>query len=80
MKKQESKIWTVIKSSEQAIYAPKSYIMKTVLLLITVFFSSLALSSCTNDEGDNDLDFITPNEEEENALLTETGSQDTSEQ
>ncbi|WP_422348846.1 hypothetical protein [Flagellimonas sp.] len=38
--------------------------MKTVLLFITLLFSSLALSSCTNDEGDNDLDFLTPDEEE----------------
>lgn len=38
--------------------------MKTVLLFITLLFSSLALSGCTNDEGDNDLDFLTPDEEE----------------
>nr|WP_299339289.1 hypothetical protein [Allomuricauda sp.] len=39
--------------------------MKTILLLITVSLSSLALASCTNDEGDNDIDVITPNETEE---------------
>jgi len=38
--------------------------MKTILLLITVVFSSMAVSSCTNDEGE-DLDVITPNDEEE---------------
>lgn len=39
--------------------------MKVILLLITVLLSSMALSSCTNDEGDGDLDIITPNEEQE---------------
>ena len=44
---------------------PKFYTtMKTILLLITVLFSSMAVSSCTNDEGE-DLDVITPNDEEE---------------
>lgn len=44
---------------------PKFYTtMKTILLLITVVFSSMAVSSCTNDEGE-DLDVITPNDEEE---------------
>ncbi|SHG91718.1 hypothetical protein [Flagellimonas flava] len=38
--------------------------MKIVLLFITLFFSALALSGCTNDEGENDLDFISPDEEE----------------
>ncbi len=38
--------------------------MKSILLLITVVFSSMAVSSCTNDEGE-DLDVITPNDEEE---------------
>ena len=38
--------------------------MKTVFLLLAVFFGSLALGSCTNDEGDNDIDVITPVEEE----------------
>jgi hypothetical protein len=39
--------------------------MKVVLLLITVLFSSMALSSCTNDEGEGDLDILTPNDEQE---------------
>lgn len=39
--------------------------MKTILLLITVSLASLALASCTNDEGDNDIDVITPNDTEE---------------
>ncbi|MEO9511924.1 MAG: hypothetical protein ABJN84_11400 [Flavobacteriaceae bacterium] len=37
--------------------------MKTVLLLITVLFSSLAVTSCTNDEGDQDLELLNPDEE-----------------
>ncbi|WP_161991941.1 MULTISPECIES: hypothetical protein [Flagellimonas] len=45
--------------------------MKTVLLFITLLFSSLALSSCTNDEGDNDLDFLTPDEEENQMVNAE---------
>ena len=44
---------------------PKFYdVMKTILLLLTVFFTSLAVSSCTNDEGE-DLDVLTPNDDEE---------------
>lgn len=39
------------------------FIMKTILLLLTVCISSLALGSCTNDESE-DIDIITPNEEE----------------
>ncbi len=38
--------------------------MKTILLLLTVFFTSLAVTSCTNDEGE-DLEILTPNDEEE---------------
>ncbi|MCL6265009.1 hypothetical protein [Flagellimonas myxillae] len=45
--------------------------MKTVLLFITLLFSALALTSCTNEEGDNDLDFLTP-EEEENQIQNQT--------
>ncbi|MEM9000000.1 MAG: hypothetical protein AAGB24_07025 [Bacteroidota bacterium] len=40
--------------------------MKTILLLLTVFFTGLALTGCTNDEGDNDIDVITPTDDEEN--------------
>ncbi len=43
--------------------------MKVILLLITVLFSSMALSSCTNDEGDSDLDIITPNDEQERVSI-----------
>jgi hypothetical protein len=50
--------------------------MKTVLLFITICFSSLALSSCTNEEGENDLDFIKPNEENENALVISNEEKD----
>ncbi len=42
--------------------------MKTILLLISIAFTSFAVSSCTNDEGENDLDFITPDEEEQLAI------------
>lgn len=38
-------------------------------ILITVLFSSMALSSCTNDEGDGDLDIITPNDEQERVSI-----------
>ena len=43
--------------------------MKTILLLISIAFTCFAVSSCTNDEGENDLDFITPDEEEQLALV-----------
>lgn len=39
--------------------------MKRVFLIITIFFAGLAMTSCTNDEGDEDIDIITPNDEEE---------------
>jgi len=38
--------------------------VKTILLCITLIFSGLALGSCTNDEGENDLDVLLPNEDE----------------
>tara|TARA_Y100001935_G_scaffold232558_1_gene214342 strand:- start:381 stop:497 length:117 start_codon:yes stop_codon:yes gene_type:complete len=38
--------------------------MKTIFLLIAVFLGSLAVMGCTNDEGDNDIDVITPVEDE----------------
>lgn len=48
---------------------PKFYIkMKTILLLLTVVFTTMAVTGCTNDEGE-DLDVITPNDEEEQLLL-----------
>ncbi|WP_222984859.1 hypothetical protein [Flagellimonas meishanensis] len=51
--------------------------MKTILLLISLIFTLLAVTSCTNDEGENDLDFISPDEEEQLALLeTETKNAD----
>ncbi|WP_262491958.1 hypothetical protein [Flagellimonas eckloniae] len=37
--------------------------MKIVFLLITVLFSTMAVTSCTNDEGDQDLEILTPEEE-----------------
>ncbi|NKI33179.1 hypothetical protein [Croceivirga thetidis] len=38
--------------------------MKVILLLLTVFFTIMAVSSCTNDEGE-DLEILTPEEQEE---------------
>ncbi|MFD2101592.1 hypothetical protein [Flagellimonas iocasae] len=43
--------------------------MKIILLLITVLVSSMAVTSCTNDEADSDMDFISPNDEEEVLLM-----------
>lgn len=39
--------------------------MKVILLLIIVLFSSLAISGCTNDEGEGDLDILIPEDEQE---------------
>lgn len=47
---------------------PNVTFMKTILLLITVLFSSMAISSCTNDEGETEFDRITPEEEQQTAL------------
>ncbi|MGD1945739.1 MAG: hypothetical protein ACFB0A_05655 [Croceivirga sp.] len=41
--------------------------MKIILLLLTVVFTTMAITGCTNDEGE-DLDVITPNDEEELVL------------
>lgn len=50
--------------------------MKTILLLLTVVFATMAVTSCTNDEGE-DLDVLTPTEEEEQLLVrTEKESQE----
>ncbi|KPM31466.1 Hypothetical protein I595_2733 [Croceitalea dokdonensis DOKDO 023] len=38
--------------------------MKIILLLITVAFSSLAVGSCTNDEGEQEVEFLDPTEEQ----------------
>ncbi|WP_437398040.1 hypothetical protein [Flagellimonas lutimaris] len=45
--------------------------MKTILLLITLIFSAMAVSSCTNDEGDTDFEILTPEEEQQAALKLE---------
>ncbi|WP_168796305.1 hypothetical protein [Flagellimonas onchidii] len=45
--------------------------MKAVLLCIAVLFSFMALLGCTNDEGENDLDFITPDEEEQTSFTSQ---------
>lgn len=38
--------------------------MKTILLSITILVSFAALNGCTNDEGEQDVDFLNPEEEE----------------
>ncbi|SFC12994.1 hypothetical protein SAMN04487891_106111 [Flagellimonas taeanensis] len=50
---------------------PNVTFMKTILLLITVLFSSMAISSCTNDEGETEFDRINP-EEEQQATIVKT--------
>ncbi|WP_181899409.1 hypothetical protein [Flagellimonas nanhaiensis] len=45
--------------------------MKSILLVITVLFSSMALSGCTNDEEETDFDFLTP--EDEQQITSEVG-------
>ena len=49
--------------------------MKIILLLITVIFSSMAVTSCTNDEADTEFDHISP-EEEQQALLAAATKQE----
>ena len=46
--------------------------MKIILLLITVLFSSMAVTSCTNDEGDTEFDHIIPDEEQQAFLPSHT--------
>jgi len=46
--------------------------MKTILLLITIVFSSMAVSSCTNDESDTEFDYINPDEEQQATQVAET--------
>jgi len=38
--------------------------MKTILLLLTVVFTTMAVTGCTNDEGE-DIDVLTPDDEQE---------------
>ena len=45
--------------------------MKTILLLVTLIFSAMAVSSCTNDENETEFEYINPNEEQQTALKTE---------
>jgi len=45
--------------------------MKTILLLITLIFSAMAVSSCTNDESDTEFELLTPEEEQQAALKAE---------
>ncbi len=41
--------------------------MKTILLLVSLVFTGMALGSCTNDESE-DLDLLTPQDEEETQI------------
>ena len=38
--------------------------MKKFILISFVLLAVVSMGSCTNDEGDNDIDIITPNEQE----------------
>lgn len=40
--------------------------MKTILLMLSLLFASMALFNCTNDEGE-DLDYILPEDTDEDA-------------
>ena len=51
---------------------PNPTIMKTILLLITIVFSSMAVSSCTNDESDTEFDYINPDEEQQATQVVDT--------
>jgi len=42
--------------------------MKTILLLVTLIFSAMTVSSCTNDEGDTEFEHLNPEEEQQMAL------------
>jgi len=55
---------------------PNPTIMKTILLLITLIFSGMAVSSCTNDEDDTDFQIINPEEEQQTALQLEQENAD----
>ncbi len=50
---------------------PNPTIMKTILLLITLIFSAMAVSSCTNDESDTEFELLTPEEEQQATLKAE---------
>lgn len=42
--------------------------MKTILLLLTVIFCVMAVSSCTNDEMEEEFEIITPEEDTIDAI------------
>ncbi len=50
---------------------PNQTVMKTILLLVTLIFSAMAVSSCTNDESDTELEFLNPEEEQPTGLQVE---------
>ena len=53
---------------------PNPTVMKTILLLVTLIFSAMAVSSCTNDEGDTEFEHLNPEEEQQMALKAEQES------
>lgn len=54
-------------------YSQILYGMKTILLLLTVVFTTMAVTGCTNDEGE-DIDVLTPDDEQEFFLKETTKS------
>lgn len=70
----KARIWTVIRYwyiIESLKMNPNPNIMKTILLLVTLIFSAMAVSSCTNDEGETEFERLTPEEEQQMALKAE---------
>jgi|GEM_PF-1170217 len=70
----KARIWTVIRYEYivQILNCnPNSTVMKTILLLVTLIFSAMAVSSCTNDEGETEFERLTPEEEQQMALKAE---------
>ena len=70
----KARIWTVFRYwyIVQVLKSnPNPTIMKTILLLVTLIFSAMAVSSCTNDEGETEFERLTPEEEQQMALKAE---------
>ncbi|WP_176328447.1 MULTISPECIES: hypothetical protein [Arenibacter] len=44
--------------------------MKKIALVLTVFFCCIAIGSCTNDENDDKIDILTPNDSSKAVLPT----------
>jgi len=50
---------------------PNPILMKTILLLVTLIFSAMAVSSCTNDESETEFEYINPDDEQQTTSKTE---------